>query len=233
MLWMERFADATSGDSVSPMRIRGVIASLLLLAACGGGDDRPPRPSEPQRPQPSAPPSAELRQCLAGLDSAGVEYRVLPDRHFDNGCPLIGTIQLRQVGTPTRNLGAITCPAAAAYARWTREVLQPAAQRRFGEQVTMVETMGTYSCRNIAGTGRLSEHSLANAIDIAAFTLSDGRRITVLDDWNGGDGDERAFLRELHQGGCRTFNIVLGPDANADHRNHFHFDMGSRGPYCR
>jgi hypothetical protein len=25
---------------------------------------------------------------------------------------------------------------------------------------------------------------------------------------------------------------VLGPDANAFHYNHFHFDMGP-GPYCR
>jgi hypothetical protein len=25
---------------------------------------------------------------------------------------------------------------------------------------------------------------------------------------------------------------VLSPDYNADHRDHFHFDMG-RGPFCR
>lgn len=216
------------------MRAWGLLPVLLALAACGGGGDgdRPPRPSEGPRPSP-APPSAELRQCLAGLDRDRVEYRVLPDREFDNACPLIGTLQLRQVGTPTNNLGAMTCPAAAAYARWTREILQPAAQRYFGRQVTLVDTMGTYSCRNIAGTGRLSEHSLANAVDISGFTLDGGRRITVLDDWNADDDDVRAFLRELHQGGCRTFAIVLGPDANADHRDHFHFDMGSRGPYCR
>ena len=54
----------------------------------------------------------------------------------------------------------------------------------------------------------------------------------VLDGWEGGDSRVRRFLREIHQGGCRHFNIGLGPDSNAYHRNHFHFDMG-RGPYCR
>jgi hypothetical protein len=84
---------------------------------------------------------------------------------------------------------------------------------------------------NIQG-GRLSEHGRANAIDIAAFNLANGRRITVKADWNGPDDKARAFLRDLHTAACRRFNVVLGPDANAFHQDHFHFDMG-RGPYCR
>ncbi|MEM8696393.1 MAG: extensin family protein [Pseudomonadota bacterium] len=212
----------------------GVILLLaFLLSGCGiigGGDDRPPRPDrQTQLP----PPSADLRQCLADLSAAGVQYRRLPDRHFSNGCRAIGAVQLIQVGTPTRNLGAMTCPLAERYARWTREVLQPAADRHFGQPVTLVETFGTYGCRNIAGTGRLSEHGKANAIDISAFNLADGRRITVLGGWNDSDSRERRFLRDLHRGACERFEIVLGPEANAAHRDHFHFDMGSRGPYCR
>ena len=94
---------------------------------------------------------------------------------------------------------------------------------------------GSYTCRNRNGAadGPISEHAFANAVDVSAFVLADGRRITVLEGWNGdGDGDARRFLRALHQAGCRRFAITLGPDANADHHNHFHFDMG-RGPYCR
>ncbi|MBC7985405.1 MAG: extensin family protein, partial [Sphingomonadaceae bacterium] len=193
---------------------------------------RPPVSSERPRPAPT-PPSAETRECYAGLNRAGVEYSRLPVRDFGGGCVARDALQLRQVGTPTRNLGAMTCPLAAAYARWTREVLQPAAQRHFGGQVTLVETMGTYSCRRTAGTGRLSEHGTANAVDIGGFTIDGERRITVLAGWNDDDSRVRQFLRDLHAGGCRTFSIVLGPDANADHRDHFHFDMGSRGPYCR
>lgn len=217
-----------------PMHAKLLLLPLILLvSACGLIDGRTDGPRSTQSSERLAPPSADTRQCLAGLTRQNVEYRRLPDRNFSNGCRAIGAVQLLQVGTPTRNLGAMTCPLADRYARWTREVLQPAAERHFGQAVTLVETFGTYGCRNIAGTGRLSEHGKANAIDISGFTLANGRRITVLDGWNDSDRRERAFLRDLHRGACERFEIVLGPDANADHRNHFHFDMGSRGPYCR
>ncbi|MGP1283631.1 MAG: extensin family protein [Parasphingopyxis sp.] len=216
------------------MRTRLLILPLLvLLSACGMIDGRTDGSRPSQNVERLPPPSAQTQQCLANLSNQNVQYRRLPDRTFSNGCRAIGAVQLIQVGTPTRNLGAMTCPLADRYARWTREVLQPAAQRHFGQPVTLVETFGTYGCRNIAGSGRLSEHGKANAIDISAFNLADGRRITVLEGWNNDDGRERRFLRDLHRGACERFEIVLGPDANADHRNHFHFDMGSRGPYCR
>lgn len=216
------------------MHVRFLILSLLLLlGACGMVDGRTDGPSPSQRTERLPEPSADTRQCLAQLRTQNVQYRRLPDRRFSNGCRAIGAVQLVQVGTPTNNLGAMTCPLAERYARWTREVLQPAARDHFGQQVTLVETFGTYGCRNIAGTGRLSEHGKANAIDISAFRLADGRRITVLAGWNNDDRRERAFLRDLHRGACERFEIVLGPEANAAHRDHFHFDMGSRGPYCR
>ena len=56
--------------------------------------------------------------------------------------------------------------------------------------------------------------------------------ITVQDGWNGDDERVRRFLRQVHQGGCRRFNVGLSPDSDAYHYNHMHFDMG-RGPYCR
>ena len=80
--------------------------------------------------------------------------------------------------------------------------------------------------------GKLSEHGRANAVDISAFVLEDGRRITVLEGWNSRDEDVRRFLRAVHQAGCRRFQITIGPEANSLHHNHFHFDMG-RGPYCK
>ena len=112
--------------------------------------------------------------------------------------------------------------------------MQPAAKAWLGSRVVKVESFGTYSCRpvdNRAGA-RLSEHGRANAVDIGAFVLADGRRITVKEGWNGSDEDVRRFLRAAHDAGCRRFGIVLGPDADAFHRDHLHFDMG-QGPYCR
>lgn len=42
------------------------------------------------------------------------------------------------------------------------------------------------------------------------------------------------FLKEVHASACRVFGTVLGPEANREHENHFHFDMAERksSTYC-
>lgn len=209
------------------------IAATLLLAACA--------PSGKRRPEPSAQPQARFerpdaatRQCHADLGREGVRFKALPDRRFANGCTALGSVQLLDIGTPVANLGAMTCPVARQLARWTREAVQPAARVWLDSPVARIESFGTYSCRSVNSRqgARLSEHGRANAVDIGAFVLADGRRITVKAGWSGEDADVRRFLRAVHGAGCRRFGVVLGPDADAFHRDHLHFDMG-QGPYCR
>ena len=65
------------------------------------------------------------------------------------------------------------------------------------------------------------------SIDIAAFVLEDGARVTVLGDWNG-DAADAAFLRTVRDGACPLFATVLSPDYNDAHRDHFHFDQAGR-----
>ena len=101
-----------------------------------------------------------------------------------------------------------------------------------GAEIEKIETFGTYNCRPIAGSGKLSEHAHSNAIDVSAFVLSDGRRISVEKDWNG-DKRTRQFLEVVHASACKRFNTVLSPNYNAAHHDHFHFDMGGRGGFCR
>ncbi|RYD90654.1 MAG: extensin, partial [Sphingomonadales bacterium] len=73
-----------------------------------------------------------------------------------------------------------------------------------------------------------------DAIDVAAFLLEDGRRISVLDDWSRGTPQEREFLRLVHQSACKRFGTVLGPDYNRAHENHFHVEKVIAGKsYCR
>jgi hypothetical protein len=36
------------------------------------------------------------------------------------------------------------------------------------------------------------------------------------------------FVIYLHEDACRRFGTVLGPEANAAHKNHFHLDMKKR-----
>lgn len=210
--------------------MRWAIFLTLLLAACIPSGDR-----KTSRPPPARQTAAkEILQCEADLRHDAVRFKSLPDRQFGNGCSAVGAVQLLDIGTPVANLGAMTCPLALRFARWTREAMQPAARAWLGSRVVRVESFGTYSCRpvNSRPGARLSEHGRSNAVDIGAFVLADGRRITVLDGWRGSDEDVRRFLRAVHAAGCRRFGIVLGPDSDAFHRDHLHFDMG-QGPYCR
>lgn len=214
------------------MRRGLLLAMMLVLAGCIPRSEprAPPRPGPPPR---AVQPDASTRQCFGELSREGVRFQALPDRHFQGGCSALGAVQLEDIGTPVANLGAMTCPLARQFARWTREAVQPAASRFLGSPVRRIETFGTYSCRGVNSRpgARLSEHASANAVDVSAFVLADGRRVTVERGWRG-DRRERDFLRAIHAAGCRRFNITIGPDADAYHRDHLHFDMG-RGPYCR
>jgi hypothetical protein len=217
------------------MRWGIIILGFSLLAGCIPKPDGPAPLPKPSRPQAEAPkPDKVLRQCHADLARAAVAFKPLPDRVFDGGCTAMGAVQLIDIGTPVTNLGAMTCPLASNFARWVQGPVQQAAERHLRARIVKIESMGTYACRPVNGQAgnKLSEHGRANAVDIGGFVLEDGRRITVKTGWNGEDRRVREFLREAHAAGCQQFAIGLGPEANALHHDHFHFDMG-RGPYCR
>jgi hypothetical protein len=111
--------------------------------------------------------------------------------------------------------------------------VQPLAHEHLGQRVTSVQSLGSFSCRNIVGNAMLrkvrSQHATANAADIAGFHLASGRFVSVRSHWKG-EGAEQRFLRAVHARACRYFRAVLGPDYNAAHRDHFHLD---RGPWSR
>lgn len=221
----------------------GFLALPLLLSACifGGGDEPPAR--TPVRPRASGPVTLtgqtprDTQQCYADLSRAGVRFSPLPDRDFGGGCVVLGAVQLLDIGTPVNGLKSIRCAAARALVGWITYGVGPAARQILGSDVVRIESYGTYSCRGIVGggagsAGRVSQHGLANAVDIGGFVLADGRRISLQRDWNGTDPAAREFLRVIHRSACRRFTTTLGPDYNAAHHNHFHFDMGGR-PFCR
>ncbi|VAW05435.1 RNA binding S1 domain protein [hydrothermal vent metagenome] len=207
-------------------------AASVVLSACGAI----PFGKEPVRPSSSAGigsfnPTPSARQCFSQLGKANVRFSPLPNRNFGGGCSQIDSIKLLDVGTDVTNLGPVKCNLAIKFAAWTEYAVKRAARQYLGSELKRIETMGSYSCRNIAGTGKRSEHAHANAIDVSAFVLSDGRRISVENHWKSGR-KEKQFLTAIHNSACKRFGTVLGPDYNYAHRNHFHFDMGGNG-YCR
>ena len=128
--------------------------------------------------------------------------------------------------TPTATLA---CPIVSALDRWLADSVQPAAMRWFGVRVVEIKQISAYSCRGMNGNSRahISEHAFGNALDIAAFTLADGRRITVKNGWHGMP-EEQGFLRDVQGAACQQFNTVLAPGSNAQHHDHIHVDLMRR-----
>jgi len=53
----------------------------------------------------------------------------------------------------------------------------------------------------------------------------------VLKHWPEEALEKSEFLKAAHKTACASFVVVLGPEANEAHKNHFHFDLG-RYPVC-
>lgn len=178
--------------------------------------------------------TGDFAACRAVLDQAGVRYTALPPREEDGQCGYADAVRFapggsRRIRFAPSDLG-VACPVAAALTKWEWDVVQPAAQRHFGQRVTEIEHFGSYNCRRMYNRegASWSEHATADAVDISAFRLADGTRITIVGDWSNKGSDGR-FLREVRDGGCELFATVLSPDYNAAHRDHLHMDQAERG----
>jgi len=126
----------------------------------------------------------------------------------------------------------LACPLVSALDRWVSEGVQPAALHWFGSPVTSIHQIGGYSCRGMVGGSGVSEHSFGNALDIAGFTLANGRKITVKDGWHG-KPEEQGFLHDVQLYACETFTTVLAPGYNVYHYDHIHVDLMHRRPGYR
>ena len=140
--------------------------------------------------------------------------------------PVTGSIGAVSV-TPAATLA---CPIVSALDQWIAGAVQPAAMRWFGQPVAEIKQISAYSCRGMNGNphARISEHAFGNALDIASFTLADGRKITVKDGWRGLP-EEQGFLRDVQAAACDQFTTVLAPGSNVYHYDHIHVDLMRRG----
>lgn len=203
-----------------------------LVVACGGAERPPHAPAKPV-PRPSA---RETAQCHVDLNRAGVRFSILPDKDFGGGCGIVGAVQLVDIGVPVTNLKSVRCGEARAFVGWIRNAVAPAAFQILGSEIARVDSFGSYACRNVIGSasnaGRRSGHAIANAIDVGGFALKDGRKVTILTDWNSPDPRVREFVETIHQSACKRFGTVLSPDYNAAHRNHLHLE-DDKADFCR
>ncbi|MBI3439331.1 MAG: extensin family protein [Proteobacteria bacterium] len=208
--------------AASALALLAVMMALLLILRPPKTDLTPP----PLRAEWLPYFETHVSSCRGSLSAAGFQTRIVPDLNRTPQCGYRDVVELMQ---PAGSAPIQTsCALAAGLALWRRNVVEPAAQRRFGQPLASINPLGAYACRRIAGRrdGRWSEHAHANAIDVGGFTLADGRTITVLQSWHT-PALESAFLHDVRNGGCRIFQGVLSPDYNRAHANHLHLDMGA------
>ncbi|QDH72611.1 extensin family protein [Brevundimonas sp. M20] len=183
--------------------------------------------------------SAELTQCMAQLTAARVTFRRSPDKGDPQACGLTaGGVLGPDMGTVARMAPGdveMTCRTALALSVWRRQSLEPAAREILGSDVVQIDHFGAYACRNVNNGGvstRISAHAQAAAVDVAGVRLRDGRRISLKDDWFGGDEAEQRFLRRIRDDACRIFGTTLSPDYNAVHADHLHLEA-TETRFCR
>jgi hypothetical protein len=171
------------------------------------------QPYPPSRDRTIAPYSPPDAQPLAPLWLGPAQA---------NPVAAVGPVAVRPAAT-------LACPIVSALDRWLADSVQPAATRWFGARVVEIKQISAYSCRGMNGnaSAHISEHAFGNALDIAAFTLADGRRITVKDGWRGLP-EEQGFLRDVQAAACQQFSTVLAPGSNAYHYDHIHVDLMRR-----
>ncbi|SFL77727.1 extensin family protein [Pseudomonas sp. NFACC46-3] len=165
--------------------------------------------------------------CDQALATSGLRTARQADSGAHTDCPLTNVLRVQGGEVALSSSFLASCPLAVAFALFERHALQPAAVATYGQRVARVDHLGSFACRNMYGreSGARSQHATASALDIAGFRLADGRTISVLRDWPKDNADAR-FLRQVREGACDMFSVVLSPDYNAAHRNHFHLDVG-------
>ena len=158
-------------------------------------------PSEPPKPDvwSDAEVIGALRDCVKLLAPIAAEVELVPPVKQDQ-CGAAAPVMLRRIATGSNRVeinppAMVNCAMVAHLHEWVTKILQPAAEETFASPITRLINASGYACRNRNGShshsDRLSEHALANAVDIAAFVTADGRTIEVARYWGPTVRDQR------------------------------------------
>jgi len=205
-----------------------VVAYVVALAALAtvAGDVDVARPEAPAAPD----------GCRDSLKTGGVRFTpwALRPSRMASGvvCEAPEGVAIKRGGAGLRfhPLARVNCAFALRLTRF-EAVMQEEARNIFKSPVTSVVHLGTYNCRKMAAyPDFVSEHSFANAIDIATFVFKNGSRVDVERDWVRAEQPAKTpaaqFLRRLTRRlyDEKIFSVVLTPSFDSHHKNHLHLD---------
>jgi hypothetical protein len=200
------------------------------------GDQRKDQPKDQPKDQaaPAAQPTPQPSACRLALTDAIAIAPSIPDIHGAGGCGGEDLVRLEAIVLPDKRqvsvkpAAILRCPMASALAEWIRNDIAPLAAG-LGSAISNLDNFDSYECRgrNRVAGARLSEHGRANALDVRAFRLANGRAVSLTD---------RTVPREVRESvlhsACTRFPTVLGPGSDGYHEDHIHLDlMERRGNY--
>lgn len=154
------------------------------------------------------------QQCERLLDGIAAEADRLDPLRLGN-CGTPKPLRLRRIGSGAglaiEPAATTNCAVAAHFYQWLETVAQPAANRAFGTRIIKVRNASSYMCRNRYNdpAQKISEHAFANALDISAFELADGRSIDVKRYW--GLVIESAEAERAAEAATKTTNTKGAP----------------------
>jgi hypothetical protein len=193
-------------------RLACVLLFALSVAANAESGDTPPRPdrnperlhkpvSKPTRAEAPVLPGdaptvawtddeveAAKADCTKRLAGLAIEYEPLPPLK-EGICGAPAPIRIRSIGSDPKveidPPATVTCAVAAGVGAWLSKTVQPKARALVGAPVVKLSNASSYVCRNrYNGTDtKLSEHALANALDVSEFVFQSGETVTVLASW--------------------------------------------------
>nr|WP_309296304.1 extensin family protein [Bradyrhizobium sp. Ce-3] len=192
------------------------------------------RPAETAKPaevaKPAEPPRPQLSACRQALTEEIAIAPSIPDIHGAGGCGGEDLVRLEAIVLPDRRKVAVKpaailrCKMAAAVVDWVRADIAPLAQS-LGGGISNLDNLDSFECRgrNRVAGAQLSEHGRANALDVRAFGLANGKSISLTD---------RSVPRDLREtvlhSVCARFSTVLGPGSDWYHEDHIHLDLIER-----
>jgi hypothetical protein len=174
-------------------------------------------------------PSVAIAKAIEGPGMCGIDYPLRVAALGETALTSFAEESNTPRAAAVAPAATLACPMVSALDRFVSDSVQPAATRWFGQPVVGIKQISAYSCRgmNDVPGARISEHAFGNALDIAAFTLADGRTISVKDGWRGTPA-EQGFLHDVQESACALFTTVLAPGSNAYHEDHMHVDLMRR-----
>jgi hypothetical protein len=224
---------------VKPPRLRGTVRPLAVplprprpAEAPSAEPDKPAAEKTPESDKPAeqAAPAPQPSACRVALTDEIAIAPSIPDIHGPGGCGGEDLVRLEAIvmpdkrQVPVKPAAVLRCKMATAIAEWIRTDIAPLAAG-LGSTISDLDNFDSFECRgrNRVAGAQLSEHGRANALDIRAFRLANGRAISLTD---------RTVARELRESvlhtACTRFPTVLGPGSDWYHEDHIHLDLMER-----